>query len=1133
MHSILESDGVLSDPYEVLCSMGTLIVEGRTPKVVQDSTASGDGAAKTVKPYSEGPHCPTNLKMYTKDGHKCTENNILCIRHMNLKQHLKYLHCLSPSITIEVSMGPDCLCGELRSQSTLVSTQPSKRDAVLEQWTITMGPKQGQGPSTQMSVLNVYQAVRSLLHFSQVTAWYMSTNGTKPANVIYRVVIPEDATYIADDDFIRHDLPVAEINKAVTMKISLKTLPRKEKIPNVFCIQHSCPPLDASGGSHFEEPSQDKALSHHSPKALHSSLKGDGAEDLLEATLPLKFHGVRKKTNEAQERKRKKHITLYTSPAPLDGCSGIEILDGMPVDVNKLPTQEESAEVANGKRMFPGKLLKSCLGESSKEEFKKSKPSAFPVDVTDLVKPSSFGAFSCNYLEQKVLDPALDAVFGLGGLGDQMKKNSFRTKGKLKSSLNESIGAETKNVMDLLDDRMQISCAISGKHHCKWECDEEADLSNPCGTAEKPKRRRSLSRARAAEGLDESLGLGSSDSDKILHGKFKEVDCFTSEVCLPVPESQVEGSETCDSSAEGCSNSLDATKLTSHSGLFTMLAESRSQTPKIESLPLISEARKDKPVTEVTMSSGVKGAEEKNVVQRSVSSLTEKKPPTDVCRIRKESFESFKKGCAAANSVDTEETSESEDDESEDQLDASNPFLAAILRTTKKSKEGRESKTQKKCDTTVGVKYNGHPQNGVSSKESISAEKFKSYLMYKTKEMKAKVEENRRLLMADINNTRMNPFELRIGRKKPSAVKGPKALYEGIEDTGLPSTTKDTVEDKEDVKEENGSVEDNSPGCSISTKTIPVPSAHDKLKFRRSLDTAAQLVFHRCSGLPLTSSPAPVRRNNSSFSFDSSLNSVSAIKSALFEPANSLSSEDENESEGSLKSPTSPGAWSVASKQINYHSLSPLPLLGSFEESVLNGRLEPVSTVQGFTAELGASGSFCPRHLCLPVTVFFYTLGDNDKVSAPYLGHINLGKKGYCVPRSGTIQVTLFNPLRTVVKMFVVVYDLTDMPPNSHTFLRQRTLYVPASQRESTYTDHKETPFDQEDYHKYLRYLIHLRFVSGKTGRIYLHTDIRMVIFRKADEDTATALGKQVDGETYELRSHTHGPINPKFSPRK
>ena len=47
------------------------------------------------------------------------------------------------------------------------------------------------------------------------------------------------------------------------------------------------------------------------------------------------------------------------------------------------------------------------------------------------------------------------------------------------------------------------------------------------------------------------------------------------------------------------------------------------------------------------------------------------------------------------------------------------------------------------------------------------------------------------------------------------------------------------------------------------------------------------------------------------------------------------------------------------------------------------------------------------------------------------VGHINLGKKGYRVPQSGTIQVTLFNPLGTVVKMFVVMYDLGDMPPNS------------------------------------------------------------------------------------------------------
>nr|CAD7591531.1 unnamed protein product [Timema genevievae] len=254
---------------------------------------------------------------------------------------------------------------------------------------------------------------------------------------------------------------------------------------------------------------------------------------------------------------------------------------------------------------------------------------------------------------------------------------------------------------------------------------------------------------------------------------------------------------------------------------------------------------------------------------------------------------------------------------------------------------------------------------------------------------------------------------------------------------------------------------------------------------------------------------------------------------ALFEtgtvptPDDTMSvSSDDAESEGSAKSPCSPGVG------LMFIAMEPLPwscssspcssLLGSFEESVLNGRLEPVSTVQGFTAELGASGSFCPRHRILPVTVFFYTIGDNDKVSTPYLGHINLGKKGYHVPRCGTIQVTLFNPLGTVIKMFVVMYDLTDMPASSQTFLRQRTLYMPAFI--------SNTASLPDNAQKWLRYLIHLRFSSSKSGRIHLHSDIRMIIFRKSDLDTATAHGMEM---SYELRSFTHGPTNPKFSSRK
>lgn len=87
---------------------------------------------------------------------------------------------------------------------------------------------------------------------------------------------------------------------------------------------------------------------------------------------------------------------------------------------------------------------------------------------------------------------------------------------------------------------------------------------------------------------------------------------------------------------------------------------------------------------------------------------------------------------------------------------------------------------------------------------------------------------------------------------------------------------------------------------------------------------------------------------------------------------------------------------------------------------------------------------------------------ESDSCFFFFQAHINLGKKGYQVPRSGTIQVTLLNPLGTVVKMFVVLYDLSDMPPRSHTFLRQRTL------RDKT-----------------LRYLVHLRCVSIKRIKFY------------------------------------------------
>ncbi|XP_072243619.1 atos homolog protein B [Leuresthes tenuis] len=200
-------------------------------------------------------------------------------------------------------------------------------------------------------------------------------------------------------------------------------------------------------------------------------------------------------------------------------------------------------------------------------------------------------------------------------------------------------------------------------------------------------------------------------------------------------------------------------------------------------------------------------------------------------------------------------------------------------------------------------------------------------------------------------------------------------------------------------------------------------------------------------------------------------------------------------------------------------------LLGNFEESILKGRFSPSGQIEGFTAEIGASGSYCPQHVTLPVQVTYYDISEHSAPS-PFLGVISLeplGKKGYSIPKAGTIQVTLFNPNKTVVKMFLVTYNFGDMPVNHITFLRHRIFLVPVEEGlegKGEVSPGAAVP----DRKKILCYLIHLRFQSSKSGKIYLHNDIRLLFSRKSIEvDT---------GIPYELKSFTEVPRNPKYSPR-
>ena len=83
---------------------------------------------------------------------------------------------------------------------------------------------------------------------------------------------------------------------------------------------------------------------------------------------------------------------------------------------------------------------------------------------------------------------------------------------------------------------------------------------------------------------------------------------------------------------------------------------------------------------------------------------------------------------------------------------------------------------------------------------------------------------------------------------------------------------------------------------------------------------------------------------------------------------------------------------------------------------------------------------------------------------------------------------TLFNPNKTVVKMFVVMYDLGDMPSNSQTVIRQRTVYVPVD--------------PDSDLPCYLRYLIHLRSVHVSLTQSTPVTCIQCTVYVPVDPNS-------------------------------
>ena len=105
----------------------------------------------------------------------------------------------------------------------------------------------------------------------------------------------------------------------------------------------------------------------------------------------------------------------------------------------------------------------------------------------------------------------------------------------------------------------------------------------------------------------------------------------------------------------------------------------------------------------------------------------------------------------------------------------------------------------------------------------------------------------------------------------------------------------------------------------------------------------------------------------------------------------------------------------------------------------------------------------------------------------------------YRIPEIGQLQIVIKNPNKTAVKLFLVPYDLSDMPPGTKTFIRQRSYSAGPiiDQPISNLTRFPDVGIMEKPI---LRYLIHLNICSTQKGRCYLYGGIRVVFANRVPD---------------------------------
>ncbi|GFT24078.1 protein FAM214A [Nephila pilipes] len=1103
-------ESILQKLYIDLCN---LIVESRNPRF-------------NDRGYGDGIHC---LPLLGRSTHICDFSKTECQKHQRLIHHL--LRAVENNVfEIEVIVLPDC-CTDLKLRERIQKGEY----ALLERW--SMKCIYSKVHST-IDVPELLRAVRSFLHFSQISAWLSSTKGKSPSNIYYWVKSSLDGVLTSfDKDPDVHSFPICKICEDLYGSVKVKYPARTQYVPIIPCSKH--PPLHGYSFRTISDTSNlhpNISLNSEIVKQLQKTACDDQNTEqsyvsepqtlLLTPTTLLKTFS----NNASDLNKPNRVVKPYCQDHIINASFNLKECETMDVVL-----KSQTSYVCNYAEPLNNGTSQevACLNKSSLNRHLRKRKVKFRKINGDAHHSQETPALSENPRQMNYVSEKCD-------VSSSIELNNTSSKRSVLEPLETSLTKETYQSHKVLQKKRSSSLeVISQLPHKKMCCDVNVSYkfckNVPVHFSEVNSKQSSQVRHLSPiyRGVEEGE---CSSQNSCVKQEIKNSGEKRPSMCSPLSSILLRGKRK-------LANLKNYKKLRNSDEYFRKILFEEDNSQKInddaclKGMPVTNEKEKVKLIsecnkrfcstsqayvdtsnkTEQNISSVNKCLEKKNLLQSKKSKC--QKLVHSVCKLRcpkdcPESVSSYnssyqrkrmnlKKGESfQRNEVKTSLNNFSSDSDPvcfhgnnfrKNNLRRSRAFLSNCKGTD--VKEYQESNYESE-------KNNRNNFNSPGSVLEVKQKKMYKNVKCALKSLKEKnlknTSERVKIPESEINSLQICNKSCRRREKKKKC-----NINKSISSQSL-AVTKD-----------------------VASTSCAFKNCHYRYVQRKSVCTKQySRVLLETNSAPSTS----VLRDNfrglvNQSSGDGEKNCISngykwnsdCESKKLPHPSIKLCSCVLNKSIPFDKRYASCKIHKVPGNSLRHISKFPVgkKLLVNFEESILKGCLPVTSNVQGFYAEIGASGSFFPSHLTLPADVSFYDLGNSHQGAAPYVAHVNLENAEYFLPRRGAMQVTLFNPSETVVKMFVLNYDLSTMPPMCHTFIRQKIYYLPVCSTEGS-----------PETQKWLRFIIHLKFASSKSGKIFLFKDFKIVVLNKSNDDAASEFSQ----EPRELRSFVSVPVNPTFS---